>query len=75
MHLMVLLGDEAQVKAYFGLFEDSANLDARHVHGLHQTYHRLAKSFYTHPMKLLGDVSHVKSHFGIFRDSVSVGAR
>jgi hypothetical protein len=26
---MILLGDEAQVKARFGLFEDSANLDAR----------------------------------------------
>jgi hypothetical protein len=27
--LMVLLGDEAQVDARFGLFGDSANLDAR----------------------------------------------
>ena len=26
---MVLLGDEAQVEAYFGPFGDSANLDAR----------------------------------------------
>ena len=26
---MVLLGDEAQVQARFGLFRDSANLDAR----------------------------------------------
>jgi hypothetical protein len=26
---MVLLGEEAQVKARFGLFGDSANLDAR----------------------------------------------
>jgi hypothetical protein len=26
MHLMVLLDDEAQVEAYFGMFEDSANL-------------------------------------------------
>jgi hypothetical protein len=32
---MVLLGDEAQVKARFGPFGDSANLDARQVHGLH----------------------------------------
>jgi hypothetical protein len=37
MHPMVLQGDEAQAKAYFGLFEDSGNLDARQVHGLHQT--------------------------------------
>jgi hypothetical protein len=28
-HPMVLLGDEAQVEAHFGLFGDSANLDAR----------------------------------------------
>jgi hypothetical protein len=27
--LMVLLGDEARVEAQFGLFIDSANLDAR----------------------------------------------
>ena len=26
---MVLLGDDAQVEAHFGLFGDSANLDAR----------------------------------------------
>ena len=28
-HPMVLLGQRAQVKAWFGLFGDSANLDAR----------------------------------------------
>ena len=28
MHLFVLLGEEAQVEAQFGLFGDSANLDA-----------------------------------------------
>ena len=27
--LMVLLGDEAQVQAHFGLFRDSVSLDAR----------------------------------------------
>jgi hypothetical protein len=27
--------------ARFGLFGDSANIDARSVHGLHQMYHRL----------------------------------
>ena len=31
---MVLLGDEAQLEARFGLFGDGANLDARQVHGL-----------------------------------------
>jgi hypothetical protein len=37
---MVLLGDEVLVEARFGLFGDSANLDARWVHGLHQMFHR-----------------------------------
>jgi hypothetical protein len=31
---MVLLGDEAQVDVRFGLFGDSAILNARYVHGL-----------------------------------------
>ena len=31
---MVQLGEEAQVEAGFGPFGDSANLDARSVHGL-----------------------------------------
>jgi hypothetical protein len=35
MHPMVLLGREAQLEAWFGPFGDSANLDARYVHGLH----------------------------------------
>ena len=58
---MVLLGDEAQFAARFGPFRDSANLDARSVHGLCRTYHRLGNSFWTHQMELLGDVGHVKS--------------
>ena len=29
MHSMVRLGDEAELKARFGLFGDSTNLDAR----------------------------------------------
>jgi hypothetical protein len=63
------------VKACFGPFGDGANLDARQVHGLGRTYHRLGKSFRTHPMELLGDVAHVESHFSTFRDGVSVVAR
>ena len=42
---MVLLGDEAQVEAHFGLCRDSANLDARKVRGLHRTYHRIGDRF------------------------------
>jgi hypothetical protein len=40
---MVLLGDVAQLEACIGPFGDSANLDAREVHGLRQMYHRLIK--------------------------------
>ena len=42
---MVLLGDEAQVQARFGLFRDSTSLDATLVHGLRRTYHRLENCF------------------------------
>ena len=42
---MVILGDKAPVEARFGPFGDSANLDARSVHGLRQTYHRLKNHF------------------------------
>ena len=45
MHPMVLLGDEAQVEACFGPLGDSANLDARYVHDLRRTYHRLENRF------------------------------
>jgi hypothetical protein len=45
MHLIVLIDDKAQVEARFGLFGDSANLDSRLVHGLHQTYHRVNNHF------------------------------
>ena len=42
---MVLLGDEAELEARSGTFGDSANLDARSVHGLRRTYHRLGNHF------------------------------
>jgi hypothetical protein len=42
---MVLLGDEAQVEARFGPFRDSDNLDARYVHRLCRTYHRLKNQY------------------------------
>ena len=42
---MVLLGDDAQVEARFGLSGDSANLDERLVHDLSQTYHSLRIHF------------------------------
>jgi hypothetical protein len=45
MHLMALLGCEAQVEAHFSLFRDSANLDTRDVHGWGQKYHHLRNRF------------------------------
>jgi hypothetical protein len=42
---MVLQGEEAQVEAHFGLFGDSANLDAREVHSLRRKYRRLKNPF------------------------------
>jgi hypothetical protein len=45
MHPMEFQDDKAQVEARFGPFGDNANLDARYVHGVHRTYHRLIKSF------------------------------
>ena len=42
---MVLLGDEAQLKAHFGPFGDSGNINARWVHGLRRTYHGLRNHF------------------------------
>jgi hypothetical protein len=40
---MVPLGDVARLEACIGRFGDSANLEAREVHGLRQTYHSLIK--------------------------------
>jgi hypothetical protein len=71
---MVLLGDEAQLEAHFDPFRGSANLEARLVHGLRQTYHRLRNCF-AHPIELLSDVGHVEYHFGPFGGGASVSAR
>jgi hypothetical protein len=42
---MVLLGYKAQLEDYFGPFGDSANPNARQVHGVNETYHRLGNHF------------------------------
>jgi hypothetical protein len=44
-HTLVPLGEEAQVEAHFEPFRDSANLDARLVHGLRRTYHRFENCY------------------------------
>ena len=68
---MVLLGNEAQVEARFGQFGDSANLDARWVHGLQRMYHWIESRFL---MEHLGDEAQEEARFGPFGNSVSVGA-
>jgi hypothetical protein len=45
MHLMVLLGVEAQVQGRFDLFGDGAHLGTRLVHSLRQMFHRLRNRF------------------------------
>ena len=42
---MVPLGDDVLVEVRIGLFQHSANLDTRMVHGLRRTYHRLRNHF------------------------------
>jgi hypothetical protein len=42
---MELLADLGHVESRFSAFGDSANIDARLVHGLRQTYHRLENHF------------------------------
>jgi hypothetical protein len=63
------------VDARLGPFGDSANLDARLVHGFTLNIPQAQKSFWTHLIEHLGDVGHVESHFGLFRDNVSISAR
>jgi hypothetical protein len=41
---MGLQGDKAELEARFGPFGDSATLEARLVHDLRRTYHRLRNS-------------------------------
>jgi hypothetical protein len=71
MHLMVPLGDEAQVEAHFGPFGDSANLDARYCTICIECTIG-SEMVLDHTMELLGDVGLVESHFFPFGDSVSV---
>jgi len=71
---MVVLGEDAQMEAWFGLLGDSANLykmGARFVWKVAYAW----KSIWMHPMELLDDVCHMESRFGLFGDSVNVGAR
>ena len=45
MRLMELLGDVGHVESCSSLFGGSLSVDARYVHDLRQTYHRLRNRF------------------------------
>ena len=62
---MVLIGEEAQVEAPFGLFGDSANLCKIGAWFAWSVPHP-RKSTWTHPMELFDDVCHMESCFGLF---------
>ena len=70
---MVLLGDEAQVKArsIWKSCKSSCKIVAQFASDVPWAQ----KSFWTQPMELIGELGHVKSRFFSFGDSVSVGAR
>jgi hypothetical protein len=71
MHLMVLLGGEAQLEVHLDivliLTQDRYTVCVKHTIG--------SKIIWTHPMELLGDMGHVESCSSLFGDNVSVSAR
>ena len=71
---MVLLRDEAQVKARFGPSGDSVNLDTDRCTVC--TKRTIGSEIVLDaPMVLLVDVAQVESRFGVFGDSANLGAR
>jgi hypothetical protein len=62
------------VDARFGLFGDSANLDARYVHGLRWTFHRLKNHFGHIRWNSLWniDLVHLETELGTEQDSCTV---
>ena len=67
---MVLLGDEAQLEARFGLFGDSAN----HLCTVCAERTIGSEIVLDAPDELLANKGHVESSFGPFGDGVSVSA-
>ena len=73
-HLYVLLSEEAQVEAWFGLFGDTANLCKIGVWFAWNIPYA-QKSIWRHPMELLDDVCDMESRFDPFGHSVSSAGR
>jgi hypothetical protein len=69
------VSDVGRVEFRFIPFGDSVSVRARWVHGLHETYHRHRKLFWTHSMGLLGDEAQVEAQFSLFGDSATLDAR
>ena len=67
--------DVGHVESCFDLIGNSVSVGATMVHSLHRTYHRLRKSFWTHPMITLGDEAQLEARIGPFGDSVNLDAR
>ena len=67
MHLLVLQGEEAQVEAWFGLFRDSAKLDARQDARFACNVSYDQKSIQTHLMELIDDICHGISLRSVWR--------
>jgi hypothetical protein len=61
------------VDACFGLFGDSANLDARLLQGLRRTYQG-SEIILDASMVLLADDAQVDARFGLFRHSANLDA-
>jgi hypothetical protein len=75
MHQTELLDDMGHLKSCFGSFGGGVSVGARSVHGLRQMYHRIRKSFWTHPMVLLGDEAQVEADFSPFGHSSNLDTR
>jgi hypothetical protein len=72
---MELISDVGCVESRFSPFGGSVSVSARLEHGLHRTYHRHRKLFWTNSIQLLGDEAQVEALFGPFGDSACLVAR
>ena len=70
---MELLGVVGHVEPHFFLFEDNVSVDARKVHSLHQTYHRLRNHFGR--TRSYSKVPRLKGKLGPFGDGANLDAR
>jgi hypothetical protein len=75
MHPIDLLCDFGHVELHFNPFGDCGSVSTSYVHGLHETYHRHIKSFWTHQMVHLGDEAQLDAQFVLLGDSANLDTR